>query len=102
MRACLRRNQLYSLGHTYIQSCETDQLLIFSLRKSEDRTTGMFVMQIETPNGFMVDVEDQKQDNKDAQHMHYENGQLNVYFKHVSEKKAFGKTSITLYYLFQK
>ena len=47
----------------------------------------MFMMQIETPNGFMVDVDGQQQDNKDAQHIHYENGQLNVYFKHVSEKK---------------
>ena len=86
VRISLRPDQSYSL--TY-KSFQTDQLLIFSLRKSEDRTTGMFVMQIETPNGFMVDVDEQQQDNKDAQHMHYENGQLNVYFKHVSEKKHF-------------
>ena len=74
---------------------KTTNYQLFSLRKSEDRTTGMFVMQIETPNGFTVDVDDQRQDNEDAQHMHYEDGQLNVYFKHVSvDNLDFLKTAI--------
>jgi len=56
-----------------------------SLRKSEDRTTGMFVMQIETPNGFTVDVDEQQ--NKDTHFMQYENNQLNVYFKQLAPEQ---------------